>query len=102
MSKIGFKKQHRNKKRTPKMKLPADKQFPCMANVLEIKGNKDFGRCIITKKDIDFCQTIFVAETFASVIVDDEQQQHRHCYCYTCHRTDLNFIPCAKCSDVLQ
>lgn len=103
--KLASKKQHRKRARAPKMKLPADKQFPCMANVLEIKGNKDYGRCVIAKKDIEVGQTLFVAEVFASVIVNDEQQrqqpQNWHSYCYTCQRTEMNFIPCVKCSDVM-
>lgn len=100
--KLALKKAHRMKTRTPKMKLAADKQIPCMANVLEIKGNKTFGRCVIAKKDIEVGQTIFVAETFASTVVDyEDEQPHRHAYCYTCQRTEMNFIPCANCSDVM-
>lgn len=81
----------------PKMKLPVNTQFPCMANVLDIKYINGYGRCVIANADIGVGQTIFVAETFASVTMSDNQA-----HCYTCHRTDhLNFIPCPNCSDVM-
>lgn len=84
------------KVRIPKMKLAADKKFPCMANVLEIKGNKEFGRCIVAKKNIEVGQTVFVAEAFASAVIAEKQA-----YCYTCQKTEMNFIPCGNCSDVM-
>lgn len=90
------KQRNQHSKRTPKMKLPVDKKIPCMANVLEIKGNKEFGRYIAAKKDIDIGQTLFVSEIFASAVTTDTQA-----YCLTCHRTEMNFIPCIDCSNVM-
>lgn len=91
------KKRHQTKTILPKMKLAANTQFPCMADVLKIECIKDYGRCVIANVDIDVGQTIFVNETFASVAVAQNQA-----YCYTCHCTDqMNFIPCVNCSDVM-
>lgn len=80
----------------PKMKMAADKKFPCLANALEIKGNKEFGRCIVAKKDIDIGQTVCVSEAFASAVLAEKQA-----YCYTCQKIEMNFIPCSCCSDVM-
>lgn len=90
------KNQDKPKMRIPKMKLATDKKFPCMANVLEIKGNKEFGRCVVAKKDIDIGQTVFVAEAFASAVTADKKA-----ICYTCQKTEMNFIACTKCTDVM-
>lgn len=90
------KKTDQPKKRTPKLTIGADKKFPCMANVLEIQRNNDFGRCIVAKRDIDIGQTVMVAECFASAVTTDKQA-----FCLTCQKVEMNFIPCSKCSDVM-
>lgn len=90
------KKSTKTKKRTPKLSLAADRKFPCMANVLEIQRNKDFGRCIVAKRDIDIGETVMVAECFASTLTTDNQA-----YCLTCQKVEMNFIPCSSCSDVM-
>lgn len=89
------KKHSEPKARVPKLLLP-DKKFPCMANCVEIKRNKDFGRSIFAKRDIDVGQTVFVAESFASVITTDNQV-----YCVACHKVAMNFIACKNCSNVM-
>lgn len=91
------KNRYRVKTMVPKMKLPPNEQFPCMANVLDIKYINGYGRCVVANADIDVGQTIVVAETFASVTMADNQA-----HCYTCHCIEQkNFIPCPNCSDVM-
>lgn len=67
------KKHNGTNQRVPKLKLAAHKKFPGMASVLEIQRNKDFGRCIIAKRDIEVGQTVFVAESFVSAVTTDKQ-----------------------------
>lgn len=89
--------QHKVKRIVPKMTFPANTQFPCMANVLDIKNIRGYGRSVIANANIAVGETIFLAETFASVTMP-----HNQAYCYTCHRNDhMNFIPCPNCSDVM-
>lgn len=83
-------------KQIPKLGIPADKKFPCMANLLEIIRNKNFGRCVVAKRDIEIGTTVFVAEHFASAITSNNQV-----YCLTCQNTESNLIPCEHCSDVM-
>lgn len=91
-----LKKQTQWKHRTPKLRIPADKKFPCMINLLELKRNKDFGRCVVAKRDIEIGTYVFVAENFSSCVLSDKQA-----YCLSCHKTEMNFIPCKHCSDVM-
>ncbi|XP_055294953.1 SET and MYND domain-containing protein 4-like [Sitodiplosis mosellana] len=84
------------KVRVPKLRVSTDKKFPCMASSLEIKRNKDFGRCVFAKRDIEIGQTVLVAESFASAITTEKQV-----YCLTCQKMEMNFIPCKNCSDVM-
>lgn len=90
------KKHTKPKSHVPKLRTPTDKKFPCMANSLEIQRNKEFGRCIVAKRDIEIGQTVFVAENFASVITAEKQA-----YCLTCQKVEMNFIPCNDCSTVM-
>lgn len=91
-----LKKNHKSKSQVPKLKLAVDKKFPCMANVLEIQRNKEFGRCMVAKRDIDVGQTVIVTENFASAVTSDGQA-----YCFTCQKTETNLIPCNECADVM-
>lgn len=80
----------------PKLSMKASEQFPCMADVLEIQRNDEFGRHIVAKADIDVGQTILVEENFVSVAAGFDCV-----YCFECLQTKQNFIPCAVCSDAL-
>lgn len=90
------KKQTNLKLRTPKLRISTDKKFPCMVNLLELNRNKDYGRCVVAKRDIEIGTYVFVAENFASTVTSDKQA-----YCLSCHKTEMNFIPCKNCSDVM-
>lgn len=80
----------------PKLSLKASEQFPCMADVLEIQRNDEFGRHIVATADIDIGQTILVEENFVSVAASVDRV-----HCFECLQTKQNFIPCSKCSDAL-
>lgn len=78
-----------------KLDFEADKHFPCLANVLAIRSNNQFGRHIAAKCDIDVGQNVLMEESFASV---NRSIDH---VCYTCLAESINFIPCPKCTDVV-
>lgn len=79
----------------PKLDFAADKNFPCMANVMEIKRNNEFGRLIAAKCDIDVGKTVLVEETFFAVGMGVEAA------CFTCLKRRKCFIPCSLCADVV-
>lgn len=78
-----------------KLNFKTDPNYPCMANVLEIKQNQQFGRHLIAKCDIPAGQTILIEEDFVSIKSDGEPA------CYTCFQENVNFIACRECPDAV-
>lgn len=74
----------------------ADANYPCMANVLELRYNEEFGYHIIAKCDIDVGQKIVIEKSFTSVTTVANLVA-----CFTCQRTQMNFIPCDDCVEVV-
>lgn len=79
----------------PKLSYEADKNYPCMANVLEIVKNEAFGRHVVAKCDIPVGKIVLLEESFVACTSSG------HDICYTCYRQMDNFIPCPTCPDVL-
>lgn len=84
-----------NKQLPSKLDFESDENFPCLANVLQIQWNTQFGRHITAKCDIDVGQIVLMEESFASV---NRSNEH---VCYTCLADTQNGIPCSKCTDVV-
>lgn len=81
----------------PKLSFEADRLFPCIANILEIKQNADTQQSnIVAKEDIDVGKTILVEESFVSI-------SNGYClaFCFTCLNMAKNFIPCSKCTEAM-
>lgn len=94
---IKFMKKNANKPAfDPKLSFSADAQFPCMANVLEIQRNDEYGRHVVAKCDIDVGQTVLVEENFVSIAAGFDRVN-----CFECLQIKQNFIPCATCSDAV-
>lgn len=82
-------------KRIPKLSYAPNKNWPSMADVIEVKTSPEFGRHMVSKCDIPAGKTILVEENFMMVNDCDET------LCCTCFREKANFIACAKCSEVM-
>lgn len=82
----------------PKLSYDPNKLFPSMANVLEVLENKEYGKHVLAKHDINVGQMIVVCDQYATAICANHRQQ---AYCLTCFKTDTNFIPCEQCSKVM-
>lgn len=80
----------------PKLSYPVDRDFPCMANVLEIRDSKKFGRHIVAKQDIEVGKVVMVSEIFASAAVSDTLTT-----CRICNKTERDFVACTDCSNVM-
>lgn len=80
---------------TPKLSFKSNEKFPCMANILEIKRNDEYGRHIVATKDIDVGQTVLVEKPFISTVSSDGT------YCWDCSAMNKNFTACPKCTDVM-
>lgn len=75
----------------PSLSYEASSAFPEMANVLEIKKNKVFGRLIVATSDIPAGQTILVEKSFAT-------QSSNRDHCHICTRRSMNFSSCQNCT----
>lgn len=78
------------------LSFDADDILPCMANVLEIREDIEFGTHAVAKTNIDIGQVVLVEDNFVSI-----SNGYDRAYCATCLKTNQNFIPCSKCTDVM-
>lgn len=76
---------------------PHDK-YPEMASILQIKSNKEFGRYISTKSDIDVGQIILVEPAFVAHYASKSEKYRR---CNICLRNYSNLVPCRGCPNAL-
>lgn len=90
-----------------RLSFPPNEQYPCMANVLEMKQNDEFGRHIVARQDIAVGQTVLIETDFISVhcvndadddddngdIADDDVE----IVCDTCFKSQMNFVACDQC-----
>lgn len=76
-----------------KLSFQANKNFPCLADVVEVQRNEEFGRHVIAKCDIPAGKTILVEKSFLSSTLSGPLTG-----CATCQRTRMNFIACDHCT----
>lgn len=93
---LGFSVKFISKPFTPELSFTSNEKFPCMADVLEIKRNEEFGRHIVATKGIDVGQTILVEKPFTSSVCLFDGT-----YCWECFGINKNFVACSKCTDVM-
>lgn len=79
-----------------KLDFPKNEMFPCMANVLEVKQNAEYGRHIVANDDIDVGQTVLIEKGYISLGSAPDRV-----LCYHCMTGDKNFIACPNCTDVM-
>lgn len=80
----------------PKLSFESHEKFPCMANILEIKRNDEFGRHITSKCDIAVGQTVLIEEAYMTA-----HRYEKFRRCDSCMKKDVNLIPCNKCSQAM-
>lgn len=83
------------KNRVSKLSYAPNKKFPCLADVVDIKQNNEFGRHLVATQDIPVGKVVLFEEDFIAIRMGNDL------VCETCHRQNANFIACDKCSDVL-
>lgn len=52
-----------------KLCFDPNEKYPCMADVLEVQKNSDFGRHIIAKSDIAVGKIVLIEKSYVSLIV---------------------------------
>lgn len=80
----------------PRLDFEANKKFPCLANVVEIRLSQEYGRHLVAKRDIQGGKIILLEESFAVNDTDNFR------VCYTCFRSMFsNFIACDLCTSAM-
>lgn len=79
-----------------KLSYEADEQFPGMANVLEIRCDKKFGRHIIAKCDIPVGKIVLAEKPFITRFINTQYNA-----CTVCMNVSMNFIACTQCTTAL-
>lgn len=82
-------------KRDFKLSYEADKNYPCMADVLEIQHNEEFGRHLVAKCDIPVGQIVMIEKDYIG------RRANEAVLCCTCFRKNTSFIACPKCPDAM-
>lgn len=82
-------------KHVMKLSYPANKNFPCLANVVDIKQSNEYGRHLVATQDIPVGKIVLFEKDFVAMRKDHDL------VCETCFREKANFIACENCSDVV-
>ncbi|XP_055294881.1 SET domain-containing protein 3-like [Sitodiplosis mosellana] len=82
-----------------KLSYEASKNFPCMADVLEIRCNEEFGRYLAAKCDIPVGKIVLSEENFVASIPDKTMLCQM--LCHACLLPNTNPVACAHCSSAL-
>ncbi len=80
----------------PKLSFEPNKNYPEMANVLEIKCNKKYGRQVVTKSEIGVGQTLVMEKAFMTA-----HRYEKFRRCNSCMKKDVNLIPCKNCTEAM-
>lgn len=80
----------------PKLDFDADKNFPGMASVLQIKYDKFNGRHVTAKCDIEAGKTVLLEEPYLQIMRSPGFRN-----CTTCLKTSMNFVPCSRCTSAM-
>lgn len=85
-----------NRRPRPVLSFDPDENFPCLANVLEIRSNHEIGKHIVAECDLEVGQVVTMEESFVM-----DATHFFKTSCKTCHQFDTNFIACPNCADVM-
>lgn len=80
-----------------KLSFNADEKFRCMANVLTIKHNEEFGKHIVAKCDIDVGNVVISTPAFANI---ECLKMASESGCFKCGGSISHFIQCPYCIDI--
>lgn len=79
----------------PKLSFDENPEYEGVANCLKIHENDEYGRHIITTRDLKIGQTILIEQPFAAI--DKRFYMAGHSRCHSCFERCQNFITCENC-----
>ncbi|KAG4076850.1 hypothetical protein HA402_006560, partial [Bradysia odoriphaga] len=77
----------------PSLSYDADLHLPCIANVLKIEVNDQYGRLVTAGCNIDIGDTLLIEQAYIRVSTGNE--------CYNCAEKKCSLIPYVTCTDVM-
>lgn len=77
-----------------KLSYKANEHFPCLANVIELKHDEEFGRHLVAKCDIPVGKIVLLEENYVQNENDEDLE------CKFCFDVIKNSIACNDCADV--
>ena len=82
-------------RREHKLSYEPNQNYPCLADVVEIKYTPECGRHLVAKQDIPVGQIVLMEKDFIGTRTNDE------ILCRTCFQKNKNFIACTQCPDAV-
>lgn len=79
----------------PKLDFEPNKKFPCLADAVDIRKNKN-DRHIVATADIGVGKTVIVEKCYIGVSKFDHYKT-----CNICLKENQNFVPCKNCTSAL-
>lgn len=82
----------------PKLSYPPHPDLPFIAECLELKESNQFGRYIVSNRDLKVGQVVVIEEGFCALILPCVRYQR----CANClGEFDLNLLPCPNCTSTM-
>lgn len=82
----------------PKLSFPPHRDLPFIADCLELKESNQFGRYIVTNRDLKVGQVVAIEDGFCALILPCVRYQR----CANClGEFDLNLVPCPNCTSCM-
>lgn len=78
------------------LNFPANDEFPCLANVVNIESSDAFGHRIVATADIGVGKTVMVEQCYVGVMKFDLYKA-----CNICLKEHQNLVPCQKCTGAM-
>lgn len=86
----------RSKMNVPKLDFEPNEKFPCLAEVVEIRSNEEYGRHLAATDDIAVGKTVLVEQCYIGVTKDN-----LYISCNICLKIGEILYPCEKCTTAL-
>lgn len=82
----------------PKLSYPRHEKVPFIANCLDLKESKEFGRYIVTNRDLKVGQVVAIEDGFCTLTLPCVSYQR----CANClDECELSLIPCDHCTSTM-
>ncbi len=79
----------------PSLSFAADQQLPCISNTVEITIDKQFGRLVRARENIQIGEIVLMEPDYVRLVIG------RNNRCLDCGKKNMNFVPCCNCAGAM-